>query len=310
MKLIWILTGTVALAALGIWWHRGQYRASESVKHSIPLEEIVSGGPPKDGIPPIDHPEFVKAGESDYLDDEDPGIGLSYRSADRFYPFKILVWHEIVNDTIAGERVLVTYCPLCMTAIVFDPKVGGERVEFGTSGKLWQSNLLMYDRKTDSLWSQVLGEAVVGPETGTKLAVIPADLVRFGAWKRAHPGGEVLSKNTGKTRPYGTDPYGDYYASASVYFPVKNQDPRLSPKELILGIVQRGKAKAYAMRSVRVAGEIKETFAGVPIVVKYEREEDVVRAYEETPRGLRRVDAISAFWFSWVAAHPNTELYR
>ncbi|MBI4160268.1 DUF3179 domain-containing protein, partial [Candidatus Wolfebacteria bacterium] len=183
---------------------------TSGVKHSVPLDEIVGGGPPKDGIPSIDRPKFISVGEaSEQVSDAEPGLALEIGSVSRFYPFQVLVWHEIVNDTIGGRRILVTYCPLCLSGIVFDPVVNGERVEFGTSGKLWNSNLVMYDRKTESLWSQILGEAIVGEMTGTQLKVLPSDQIRFGDWRKFHPSGEVLSRDTGATRFYGQDPYGD-----------------------------------------------------------------------------------------------------
>jgi len=177
---------------------------TDGVKHSIPLDELIGGGPPKDGIPSIDNPKFVSVQEANkWLGDKEPGIVFSRGNTHRFYPYQILVWHEIVNDIVPalsgvegeGERVLVTYCPLCFTGFVLDPLVQGERVEFGTSGLLWKSNLVMYDRKTDSLWPQVLAEAVVGEMTGTKLKILPSDQARYGEWKKLHLNGEVLSRD-------------------------------------------------------------------------------------------------------------------
>lgn len=151
----------------------------------------------------------------------------------KFYPYQILVWHEVVNDAVEGERILVTYCPLCLTGFVFDPLVKGERVEFGTSGKLWKSNLVMYDRKTESLWSQILGEAIIGEMVGSKLNLLESDLVRFGEWKERFPGGEVLSRDTGATRFYGSNPYGDYFAPVDFALQlVKTRDDRLPHTEL------------------------------------------------------------------------------
>lgn len=285
---------------------------TNNVKHSVPLADIIGGGPPKDGIPSIDNPKFVSVGEATFITDSEPGLAVSLRGIDRFYPFQILVWHEIVNDTFGNQRALVTYCPLCLSGIVFDPVVQGERVEFGTSGKLWNSNLVMYDRKTDSLWSQILGEAIVGEMTGTKLAVLPSDQVTFGHWQKLHPQGQVLSRETGAARFYGSDPYGDYYTdNSAISFPVGKLDNRLQPKDFVLGIIVDGQAKAYFPPAVKAKGEITDTFAGKTIVARYESDIDAVRLFERRPDGtLERLNPFSAFWFSWVAAHPTTELWK
>ncbi|MBI2033865.1 MAG: DUF3179 domain-containing protein [Candidatus Liptonbacteria bacterium] len=284
---------------------------TNGVKHSVPLEEIIGGGPPKDGIPSIDNPKFVSVSMATSLKDSEPGIALELNGVNRFYPFQILVWHEIVNDTIGGQRAFITYCPLCLSGIVFDPLVKGERVEFGTSGKLWNSNLVMYDRKTDSLWSQILGEAIVGEMTGVKLEVLPSDMVRFGDWKKLHPDGQVLSRDTGTIRLYGVDPYGDYYTTPGTYFPVSKKDERLGEKDFILGVVLDGKAKAYFPPSIKKMGEIIDSFAGKTIVARYEKDIDAVRLFEKKNNGaLERINPFAAFWFSWVAVHPETELYK
>ncbi|MBI2010721.1 MAG: DUF3179 domain-containing protein [Candidatus Colwellbacteria bacterium] len=285
---------------------------TDGLKHSVPLDEIIGGGPPKDGIPSIDNPKFVSIAEtSGFLKDDDPGIALDLDGTARFYPFQILVWHEIVNDTVNGERVLVTYCPLCLSGIVFDPVVKDERVEFGTSGKLWNSNLVMYDRKTDSLWPQILGEAVVGEMTGSQLKVLPSDMIRFGEFKEQYPQGTVLSRDTGAVRFYGQDPYGDYYTTPGTYFPVSKKDDRLSDKDFVLGIVINEKAKAYWPEAVKKVGEITDQFEGKTIVARYEKEIDAVRLFEKKADGtLERINPFGAFWFSWVAAHPDTELYK
>ncbi|MBI2004628.1 DUF3179 domain-containing protein [Patescibacteria group bacterium] len=285
---------------------------TNGVKHSVPLDSILGGGPAKDGIPSIDRPKFISISEaSKQLQDTEPGLALEMDNVSRFYPFQILVWHEIVNDTINGRRVLVTYCPLCLSGIVFAPMVDGERVEFGTSGKLWNSNLVMYDRKTDSLWSQILGEAIVGEKTGTRLEVLPSDQIRFGDWRKLHPNGEVLSQDTGAARFYGQDPYGDYYTSPGTFFPVDKKDNRLSEKEFVLGIVVDGKAKAYWPTAVKKIGVVEDSFQGKIIIAEYEKDIDAIRLYEKKADGTReRINPFGSFWFSWVAAHPDTELLQ
>jgi len=277
------------------------------VKHSIPLGEILSGGPGKDGIPAIDNPKFISAKEATFLDGSDPGLGLTVNGQSRFYPYRILVWHEIVNDTLAGKPVLVTYCPLCATGIVFDRKVDGVEQEFGVSGRLWQSNLLMYNRagseKDESLWSQVLGEAVVGPNTGEKLTIVRSDVVRWSDWKTAHPGTSVLSQDTGAVRNYGRDPYGDYYTSESVSFGATFTDTRLHPKALVHGIEINGQYKAY--HDEAVSGTVTDTFAEHDIVIT--KTDSGAIAFTADGEAL---PSIPGFWFSWLAVHPDTELYR
>lgn len=286
---------------------------TDGVKHSIPLAEVISGGPPKDGIPPIDKPKFVSVKEAEeFIKDSEPGVAFARGGTQRFYSYQILVWHEIVNDIVEGERILVTYCPLCLTGFVFDPLVKEERVEFGTSGKLWKSNLVMYDRKTDSLWSQILGEAIVGEMTGTKLKLLESDLVRFGDWKKNFPDGQVLSRDTGATRFYGSNPYGDYFEATGFAKSIAgSQDTRLPADAFVFGVVVDGRVKAYATEAVKAKGTIEDAFAGETLVLKHEKELDVVRMFKKLPDGsLERINPFSAFWFSWSAVHPDTELYK
>jgi hypothetical protein len=287
-------------------------RQTNGITHTIALEEIIGGGPPKDGIPAIDHPKFISISEAgSFIKDSEPGIALEIGEVNRFYPFQILVWHEIANDTIEGRRVLITYCPLCYSGIVFDPLVKEERVEFGTSGKLWNSNLLMYDRKTDSLWSQILGEAVVGEMAGTTLELLPSTIVRFGNWKKLHPDGQVLSRDTGAQRKYGIDPYGDYYTRPGIFFPVRKKDNRLKDKDFIWGVVIGDHAKAYWFEAVKREGKIEDIIAGHNIIVKYQEDLDTTLIYQKEKDGtLKRINPFPSFWFSWVAAHPDTELYN
>ncbi|MDA2936156.1 DUF3179 domain-containing protein [Patescibacteria group bacterium AH-259-L05] len=286
---------------------------TDGVKHSIPLEEIISGGPPKDGIPSIDNPKFISIKEANkFLNDDEPGVVFSRGNTHRFYPYQILVWHEMVNDTVEGERILVTYCPLCLTGYIFDPLVKGERVEFGTSGKLWKSNLVMYDRKTDSLWPQILGEAVVGEMTGTKLSVLPSDQARYGKWKKLHPDGHVLSRDTGASKFYGSSPYGDYFSVTNLSLSLaRPTDTRLPNDAFVFGIVTDGKSKAYHVEAIKAKGVVEDIFENTTILLRYDKELDVVRMFRRSPAGdEERINPFSAFWFSWAVAHPDTELYK
>lgn len=315
---------TVMIAGGAVLWQQRKPRTASILKPELPEmisntikprvapEEIIGGGPPKDGIPSIDRPKFVSIAQANrWLDDQDPGIAFSRNNTHRFYPYQILVWHEIINDTVEGERVLITYCPLCLTGIVFDPVVRGERVAFGTSGKLWKSNLVMYDRKTDSLWSQVLGEAIMGELAGTHLTVLPSDQIRFGNWKHKHPDGEVLSRETGAARFYGSNPYGDYFAVTDLSLNLaRPTDTRLPNEAFVLGIVINGRAKAYPVEAVKAKGALEDLFENTVLVLRHDKTLDVVRIFKKLPDGSEeRLNPFSAFWFSWAAAHPNTELY-
>jgi hypothetical protein len=291
----------------------GEREAMETAgtKHSIPLNEILDGGPGKDGIPSIDNPIFVSPREADsFLDGGDTGLGFEHNGDARFYPFSILVWHEIVNDTVGGEPVLVSYCPLCLTGIVFDRILEGSPVEFGVSGKLWKSNLLMYNRADDpayeSLWSQVLGEAVVGEHTGTKLTILPSDIVQYDAWKKAKPHTTILSRDTGFNRSYDVDPYGSYYTSPDVGFGADFTDSRLHPKDLVLGIEVDEQFKAYPA-TVLPAGITSDAFAGQRITIE-KNETGEVRMFKGTSR--EPIEIVAGFWFSWLAVHPETELFQ
>jgi len=282
---------------------------TNGVKHSIPLSEILSGGPSKDGIPSIDSPKFISTKEADkFLTAKSVGLGINLNGEARFYPYQILVWHEIVNDTVLDTPILVTYCPLCATGIVFERKVDNEVREFGVSGKLWQSNLLMYDRagneKVESLWSQVLGEAVLGPKTGVRLSIISSDTVMYENWKKKYPNTKILSKETGLLRNYALDPYGDYYTNESVSFGASFSDTRLHPKTFVLGIEFDEQYKAYN-KDALPEGTTTDFFLGKAVRI-IKDDIDGVRIFidgNDTPY-------VGGFWFSWLAAHPDTKLYQ
>ncbi|MFQ5762164.1 MAG: DUF3179 domain-containing protein, partial [Candidatus Bathyarchaeia archaeon] len=236
---------------------------TSDIRHLVPLSKIMSGGPPPDGIPSIDNPRYISADEAnEWLSDEEFVLGVVYNGIARVYPHQILVWHEIVNDEFNGEPLLITYCPLCFTGIAFKPFIGGEAVEFGTSGKLYNSDLVMYDRKTRSYWSQITGQAIQGELAGLALEKVPLDTIRWGDWKKLHPGTEVLSRETGYLRSYGSDPYGGYYTGGGTFFPVDSDDDRLPPKTIVYGIFIDGVSKAYPEEEVARAGGIVNDIVG------------------------------------------------
>jgi Protein of unknown function (DUF3179) len=199
-------------------------------------KEIVSGGVPPDGIPPIDDPTFVESGAVRFLDPKEPVVAVEVRGVAKAYPVRILMWHEIVNDVFDGVPVVVTYCPLCNTGISFRrPTVDGELLDFGTSGKLYRSNLVMYDRQTNSYWPQALGQAVVGPLLGMELEPVATRLLSWADWRSAHSDGRVLSQRTGYVRRYGSNPYVGYEHEERPPLFAGEPDPRLRPTEHVLG---------------------------------------------------------------------------
>ncbi len=240
-------------------------------KHSVPLSEIISGGPPKDGIPAIDKPAFetVEAAGK-WLKALEPVILFERNGDARAYPLQILIWHEIVNDAIGGAPVAVTFCPLCNTAIAFDRRLDGRVLDFGTTGKLRFSDLVMYDRQTESWWQQITGEAIVGDLTGKRLTMLPAQIVSWETFSRTFPKGKVLSRNTGFPRSYGRNPYVGYDdVNSSPFLYAGPRDARLRPMERVLTVSLGGEDVAYPFTALERNPVVNDTVGGVPIVVLY-----------------------------------------
>jgi hypothetical protein len=205
-------------------------------KQLVPLEEFQSGGPPKDGIPAIDVPHYSRASEVDFLDDREPVILVTVEGESRAYPLQVLIWHEIVNTQFGDVPVAVTFCPLCNTAIAFDRRVDGEVLDFGTTGKLRDSDLVMYDRRTESWWQQFGGEALVGELAGKELRQLPARIVSWREFRSQHPSALVLNRDTGFVRDYGSNPYAGYddVDSPPLFAARHSDDDRLAPKERVV----------------------------------------------------------------------------
>lgn len=221
---------------------------------TVDFSEILSGGPPKDGIPAIDAPEFLPAARETALDPREPVLTLELGGKARAYPIRYLMWHEIVNDTVAGRPVAVTFCPLCNTAMVFDRSAGGEVLSFGVSGKLRFSDMIMYDRQTESWWQQALGEGVVGHHTGTRLTQLPSVMEGWGQFLERHPDGEVMAEPDWR-RSYGANPYAGY-DSLDRPFLYDGEDPPhgIHP----LARVVRVGGRAWPLDRLRSAVEIRE----------------------------------------------------
>lgn len=230
--------------------------------------ELVSGGPPPDGIPAIDHPRFERAGQVSWLRDREPVLTLTVGSETRAYPIQVLIWHEIVNDTVGGVPVAVTYCPLCDSAIALDRRLDGRVLDFGISGRLYRSDLVMYDRQTRSLWSQFIGTAIAGLLVGRQLESFPVGVVAWSSWRSAHPQGWVLSRDTGAVRDYGSNPYVGYDDVNTPPFAFRGAfDGRYPPKTRLVGIRRGSDAVAVFLDCLRQTHVVATTIAGADIVV-------------------------------------------
>jgi Protein of unknown function (DUF3179) len=292
-------------------------------RHSVPLGEFLSGGPGKDGIPAIDHPRLIPIAQAGFLRPEEPVIELEIGRQARAYPLQILVWHEIVNDVVARVPVAVTFCPLCDTAIAFDRRVDGRTLSFGTTGNLRNSDLVMYDRQSESWWQQFGGEGLVGRYTGMRLREVPARIVAWRDFRADHPDGLVLSRATGFARPYGRNPYAGYDTiSSSPFFPAAHSnDKRLPPKERVV-FLERGKsAVVIPFSTLAKRHKLDVTLEGHRFEVRFNGDVRSALDTGEVATG-RHVGAAQVlengrpttfsepFWFAVAAFRPNVEIIR
>jgi hypothetical protein len=310
-------------------------------------DNVVSGGPGKDGIPSIDEPRFVVAGDAGFLSDSDPIFGLVHRGEARCYPQLVLVWHEIVNDVVGGEPLSVTYCPLTGSVVAFRGRAGGRALTFGTTGNLVNSNLLMYDRVTDSEWPQLLGIAISGRLRAERLEELPLVWAPWGRWREAHPDTAVLSTDTGHLRSYGSDPYGSYtplggyYAGGDPIYPVLAESDQLDPKEVVVG-VKAGESRLAVRKSrIEQMKTLPLSVGQTPVLAVWNDQLTTARVFLRRVPGrtlrfepgsrrdhsgstwsaegravsgpfkgtqLTSADFLDAMWFAWHAFYPHTEL--
>lgn len=238
-------------------------------KHSVSYSEIISGGPSKDVIPAIDDPVFISVDEADtWLVSVEPVIFVKVGEDARAYPIQILIWHEIVNDTVGNLPLTITFCPLCNTAIVFEREVGGQTFDFGTTGRLRNSNLIMYDRQTESWWQQATGEAIVGELLGTQLDLYPGSIIAWSDFVGAFPDGKVLSKDTGFPRQYGKNPYYGYDDINNSPFLFRGDTPgQLSAMERVLALETNGETVAYPYSILEDVRVVHDQVGGEEVVV-------------------------------------------
>jgi hypothetical protein len=238
-------------------------------RHTVPFNELFSGGPPRDGIPPIDNPKFTTFKNPDrWLDPLEPVIAFELNGDSRAYPLQILIWHEIVNDVVGGVPVAVTFCPLCNSSIVFERTLDGVVHDFGTSGKLRRSDLVMWDRQTETWWQQLTGEGIIGTLAGKKLNFLPASVISWSDFKTANPEGKVLSRHTGFVRDYGENSYEGYDRADNPPFLFDGDlDGRLLPKERVATIVIDNTAAAFPSTILDGERVVNYEISGKKIVV-------------------------------------------
>lgn len=347
IKLIWIIFMSV-VAGISYWQYQF-YRTPIIENTELTIEEqMVSGGPHPEGIPSIDRPIFESVAAADqYLDDYGLGLLVVVNAQARFYPYQILVWHQVVNETFGGQPLLITYCPLTNAGMVFDRMINGKSLQFGVSGKLLNNNLLMSDEVTNSLWSQMLGKAVVGEAISQTLTPYPALTVSWNVFKKWYSNGQVLSRETGFVRDYTRNPYADYENSHAVFFPVGHDDARLASKELVYGYVAENDQIAFSKEVIEKQGFAQVTVGSIPIIVWWDQTRGTLRGFfrssisgseisfyqdgddyidEQTGSVWNRDgEAVSgsyrgqklepivltlSYWFAWSAMYPETALWN
>ncbi|MDA1120686.1 MAG: DUF3179 domain-containing protein [Bacteroidetes bacterium] len=258
----------------------GQSQTTNKNIWDVPKSEVFDGGPGKDGIPALLDPEMIDAVDASYLSDDD--LILGYKNGDdiRAYSHQILDWHEIINDKVNGFPVAITYCPLTGTGIGWDRRIKVGLTTFGVSGKLYNSNLILYDRETDSNWSQMKLNCVNGELRGEQIRTFPLIETTWKTWQTMYPDTKVVSRNTGVSRSYGQYPYGNYKTNSGTIFPFSPQDTRLHDKERVHGVIFGGKAKAYRLVTFEKPQLIEDTVQFTPIIVLGDMNSNIIVSFE------------------------------
>ena len=246
----------------------GEFPKTDFEKRIVDLSEIMSGGPPRDGIPAVDEPRYTSTEDAgEWLDPDEPVIAVVIGGEARAYPLQILIWHEIANDSLGGTPIAVTFCPLCNSAIVFDRRLDGEVLDFGTTGRLRLSDLVMYDRQTETWWQQLIGTGLIGEHAGRELVRLPAAIVSWHDFRTAFPDATVLSRATGHSRPYGSNPYAGYDSSTQPFLLRSTPDPRLPAMERVLHVAAGGTERIYPFGAFTDEPVINDEVGGEPVVV-------------------------------------------
>ncbi|NOR18897.1 MAG: DUF3179 domain-containing protein [Xanthomonadales bacterium] len=269
----------------------------------VAFDTLMQACPARDCIPSIDQPIYVAVRDVDYLRDDDLVMTLSHNGITRAYPTRILDHHEIVNDEFGTDPVAITYCPLCGSGLAFDRRHNGQVLEFGVSSLLHNSDLVMYDRQTESLWQQITGEAFAGESRGSQLKTLPLSMVTWSDWREQYPNAEVLTVEGVRTDSYQKTAYGDYAESERLYMPVSATDARLHPKRMILGIEIGDQAIAIDSEWLAKEGSWSSEYEGKKLLVIMNQTGEV-----KASLGSKAITAHNMYWFAWYTFHPNTAL--
>ncbi|MFQ5794333.1 MAG: DUF3179 domain-containing protein [Candidatus Bipolaricaulia bacterium] len=353
LRRILIVTSIIAVIIVGVIFlqnnllDRGLRISADTPAVVDPRELILGCLAGKDCIPSIDNPQFTSVKQADqWVHNENLVLVAIHNGITKAYPIRILNWHEIVNDDFNGVPVAVTYCPLCNSGAAFIRILNGAPVEFGVSGRLRNSDLVMFDRTTETLWQQITGEGLIGSLAGELLEKIPVDMVLWGDWKEANPDAQVLSRQTGFARDYNADPYDGYKVSDDVSFGTRFTDQRLRPKENVIGVVVNGQAKAYTVEALNRLKLVNDELGGEPILLVVDSDSGVKRVFKREFDGtaleftlkdgalidlgtnsvwnftgqavsgelsgvqLEEIISDPGFWFAWAAFFPETDLFN
>ncbi len=276
----------------------------------LPQDQIARGGPRKDGIPSLTNPKTVPVTSADFMKPKDRVVGVTVNGESRAYPIKVLNYHECYNDTLGGVPIAVVFCPLCDSVTVVDRRLGDKTFEFGISGLLFNSNVLLYDRQDEALWSQAGLIAVSGPHAGESLKHLTGwEITAFEKWSEAHADSTIATLDTGHylADRYNSPAYESYFATDAVMFPVQHSDDRFLNKYPVVGVLVGETAKAYPVQMIADSpgGRIEDTIDGQLIVLEATSDPSTVRIIESPADGR----VIHTFWFAWYAFHPETEVY-
>jgi hypothetical protein len=285
------------------------YNGFQMTNLDIPLTEVFQAGPGKDGIPSLEIPRFANVERTDFLKDGDLVIGVVHNGIAKAYPLHIMNYHEVINDQFGDQNLVVTYSPLTASAAAFSANVDGKVHTFGVSGLLYNNNLLLYDWETESLWSQMRGEAVAGLDSGKDLENIVTTTSTWAAWKAQHPETKVLSTRTGYKRNYDIDPYVAFGPKTRrLLFPVTRRDKKLPLKEQVLGLNYEGAARAYPIALLRNTGDkpLKDNLNGLKVTIQYDQAAKSVTVKDESGK---KIPAMISYWYAWSSIYPETDVH-